>query len=142
MGASIYAYWPGATEEEQGDHSDFGQDAHAYAWWQGEVAAGWLSRRWIKKNKLEALLSVHPLGTKDNEINWTTPQQLREAAIRLKEMLLAKERQALKLTRLYTKGPKIDEPHIELARDLDDLSWIAEYAEKRGAKVMTLLVGW
>ena len=100
MGASIYVYWPGVNEDEQGDHSGFSQDEHAYACWQAEMQSSWWTKRGIIKHQLEALLSIYPIGTDD------------------------------------------EEPHIELATDLEDLSGTAEYAQERCADKLTLLVDW
>jgi hypothetical protein len=44
MSASIFVYWPGATEDEQGGHSGFHQDYHAYAGWQAKIQSSWWNK--------------------------------------------------------------------------------------------------
>jgi len=142
LGAGIYVHWPGATEEEQDDHSGFSQDCEAYARWQVAVQSSWMSKRWLKKNDLAPLLSFYMADTPEKEIVWTTPGKLRRAATKLKEMLLEEKPDTKKLSKLYKHGPGVEPPHVELATDLNDVYWIAEYAQKRGAKKITLLVSW
>lgn len=142
MGASIYVHWPGVTEEEQDDHPGFNQDCEPYARWQAAVQSSWLTKLWLKRNGLSPLLSFYMTDTAEKEIVWTTPSDLRRAATKLKDMLLEKRPDTKKISKLYKNGPGAEPQHVELATDLNDVSWIAEYAQKCGAEKITLLVAW
>jgi hypothetical protein len=142
MGASIYGYWPGASEEQQSGNPGFANDCHAYAdWLTSMVSSRWLSWR-LRRKGYAPLLSFHTIDTSDDHIEWTTPSELRQAARELRAGLLRGDPFMKGLVRLYRKGPGIQEPHIELAQDLQDVASIAEYAEQSGAKQITLTVGW
>jgi hypothetical protein len=142
MGASIYCYWPGATEEQQGNSPGFAQDCHAYADWLTSVMSSrWL--RWrLRRKGYAPLLSFHAINTSDDQIEWTSPGELIRAAQNFRNDLLRGNSFVKGLAKLYRNGPGIQEPYLELAQDLQDVASIAEYAERSGANKMTLTVGW
>ena len=142
VGASITVHWPGITEADEADQPDFMQDCHAYADLMTTVVSGWFIAWGLRRRGLGALLSFYSSESPDSSISWTTPAALEAAAESLRFSLTAKVPFALRLAERYRHGPGVEPQHVELAADLADVASIAQYARARGARQVTLLVGW
>jgi len=141
MGASIYVYWPGSTEDEQGSHPGFQNDDKAYADWITAILGDKKLVSLLRDSGFAPLLSVHALDTPDSEVEWTTPADLRTAANKLRDALVAASPSAERLVAIY-QGPGIEPPNMELAQDLADVAALADYATQCGTDRMTLTIGW
>ncbi len=141
MGASIFTYWPDASKEEQGDHGSLPADDTAYASWIGEVLESWWTRWRMSGKGFAPLLSVHLDDTPDEQITWTTPDELRRAATELMNLLRSEDRFAMSLVTKYS-GPGEQAAHLELAHDLEYIAEMGRYAKDRGATKLTLTIGW
>ncbi len=142
MGASIYLLWPDRPIEDRGEHPGFRQDDHAYASWMVDVLASRLTRFQMRLHGVGPILSFHSIDTVESQILWTTPSRLFRATELLRSQLDKQTRFARKLAGFYSAGPGEDTPAKELAQDLKDVGMIAQYAERCGAKKMTLACGW
>ena len=90
MGASVNAYWPGITREQiEESHPGFYNDDKAFGNWMAEREEEPEVLEAIKKLKAEAILTFKTDGWDDEDVNWVTPQQLRDAAERLREAVRA-----------------------------------------------------
>jgi hypothetical protein len=91
----------------------------------------------------EAILSLKTDGWDDDDVQWVTPQQMREAATRLREAVDARRPETEVILDAYRPGAIGEEPLAdEFIRDLDDVIAITQWAEQEGAKKMTLEVNW
>jgi predicted xylose isomerase-like sugar epimerase len=140
MGASIFIYWPDATEDEQTEHPGFVNDDDPYASWLEECL---VQGDRFQSLGIQALLACCDYEDEPEEENYTTPEALREAAQTLIDILKSNPDQVHNLLEIYEENSiGEDEPEIELAQDLADVQAIAEYAKDCGAKKLILKIGW
>ena len=142
MGANVSVRWPGINQSEEDDQPSFAQDCHAYADWIARVKSSWLASWNLRLHGLSALLSVFPSEVPEEAISWTTPSALESAAESLRHSLTESVPFALKIARIYVRGPGVAPAHIELAADLADVARIGKYARDHGAQKVSLSVGW
>lgn len=144
MGATVNAYWSGITEEQLESQPGFYNDDKPWGNWMAvrEEAPGALAA--IRKLGAEAILSFKTDGWEDEDVNWVTPQQMREAALKLREAVVSRGPEAEVVLESYRQtGLFTDEPLAEqFIRDLDDVITITRWAEAEGASKMTLEVNW
>jgi hypothetical protein len=141
MGATVNAYWPGITEEQSESGPDFYNDSKAWGEWMAEREEVPAVSEALKKLGAEALLSYKTDGVEDDEVDWVTPAQLRDAAARLREAVLAESPEAGVILETYTRG-RIPATAADFVRDLEDVIAMTRWAEEEGATVMTLEVNW
>ena len=143
MGASVTAYWPGITEEQIESQPGFNNDCKAWGDWMAEREATPAVREAIEKLNAEAILTHTTYGMDDEDVSWVSPAQLREAAIRLREAVRAREPETRIILETYERNANgIDPVAEELIQDLMDVEAIAQWAEEEGATRMTLEVNW
>jgi len=100
-------------------------------------------REAIEKLNAEAILTHTTYGMDDEDVSWVSPAQLREAAIRLREAVRAREPETRIILETYERNANgIDPVAEELIQDLMDVEAIAQWAEEEGATRMTLEVNW
>src|SRR5688572_14589355 len=89
MAATVTAYWPGITEEQIDSQPGFYNDDKPWGDWMAvrEETPGALDA--IRKLGAGAILSLKTDGWDDEDVTWVTPQQMREAAIKLREAVAA-----------------------------------------------------
>lgn len=141
MGATVNAYWPGITEEQREAGPDFYNDSKAWGEWMAEREEVPAVSDALKRLGAEALLTYKTEGVEDDEVDWVTPAQLRDAAARLREAVLAGSPDAGVILEPYTRG-RIPATAADFVRDLDDIVGLARWAEDEGATLMTLEVNW
>lgn len=143
MGASVNAYWPGATEEQLVSGPPFFNDCKAWGNWMAEREGVPAVSDALRRLGAEALLSYKTEGMEDEDVDWVSPRQLREAALRLREGVLADSPETAVILETYARSSNNIYPVAEeFVRDLDDIVATAEWAEREGAEVMTLEVNW
>jgi hypothetical protein len=72
-----------------------------------------------------------------------TPQELRNAAAKLRDAVKAGLPETESILETYERGANgVDPPAEEFIRDLDDVESLAAWAEGEGAEKMTLEVNW
>jgi hypothetical protein len=143
MGATILAYWPGITEEQISSQPGFYNDDKAWADWlivrekEPEVIAA------IRKLDADAIRTSTTNGLREDLIDWVTPAQLRDAALRLKDAVRSGRPETKIILESYEDAANdIDPIPEEFIRDLDDIATIATWAEEQGATKMTLDINW
>src|SRR5215218_1139796 len=141
MGATVNAYWPGITEEQRESGPDFYNDSKAWGEWMAEREDVPAVSESLERLGAAALLTYKTDGVEDDEVDWVTPAQLRDAAARLREAVLAGSPESGVIVETYTRG-RIPVSPDDLVRDLEDVIAIARWAEEEGASVMTLEVNW
>ena len=96
----------------------------------------------IKALGAEAILTYTTDGMEDEDVEWVSPRQLRDAARRLREAIKDKRPEAKVILETYGRNANsIDPVEEEFVQDLDDIEAIANWAEQ-GAERMTLAVNW
>jgi len=143
MGATVIAYWPGITEQQFDSQPGFRNDDRAWANWMAEREEEPAVYEAIRKLNAEPILTYKTDGVDDEDVDWVSPQQLRDAATRLRESVLAGSPETLVILETYERNAnRLDPVTDEFIRDLDDIVAIANWAEKEGATRMTLDVNW
>jgi hypothetical protein len=147
MGASVNAYWPGIeeelTEEQLGSHPGFHNDSKAWGDWIPD--RGWEPRtiEAIRKLKADAILTFTTNGVKDEDVEWVTPPELREAAQELGKAIRAGLPETEIILESYNHAAKwVDSVKEHFLHDLKDIEAITLWAEEVGAVKMTLAVNW
>jgi hypothetical protein len=142
MGASVNAYWPGITEEQLEEQPEFRGDSVPWGNWMAERERVPAAAAAVRELGAEALLTLKTDGWDDEDVDWVTPQQLREAAERLRAAVEAKLPETQIILDTYSKKATKLYPVDELfIGDLEDIIEISKWAEREGATVITLEVG-
>ena len=82
-------------------------------------------------------------GWEDEDVTWVTPQQLRYAALTLKNAVLAGSPEAEVILGSYERNAnRIGPVANEFVRDLENIASMAEWAERERAHKITLEVNW
>lgn len=143
MGASIVAYWPGMTADQAETQPGFYNDDRAWGNWMAERDGDAAVADAIRRLKAEAILTFKTDGWDDDDVTWVSPQELCEAAARLREAVLAGSPETPVILASYERNAnRIDPVPEEFIRDLDDIEAITRWAEAEGATKMTLEVNW
>ena len=143
MGASVIAYWPGITEDQLESQPGFYNDDKAWGNWMAEREDEPEVLKAIKRLGAEAILTYTTEGIEDEEVEWVSPQQLRDAARRVREAIKDKRPEAKVILETYARNANdVDPVDEEFIQDLDDIETLANWAEEEGAERMTLAVNW
>lgn len=143
MGASVVAYWPGITEEQLESQPGFYNDDKAWGDFMAEREDEPEVLNAIKRLGAEAILTHTTDGMEDEDVEWVSPKQLRDAAKRLHVAITDKRPEAKVILETYERNAnRIDPLGQEFIQDLDDIEAIANWAEEEGAVRMTLEVNW
>ena len=143
MGASVGGYWPGITSEQLENEPGFFNDCKGWGDWMAERYNHPTLIALHKELGVEALLSHTTQGMKASKVAWVSPEQLRAAATRLRELVLAKDSRVQPMLEVYAVNASDLEPvDQEFAQDLLDVAAIAEFASENGVSKMTLEVNW
>ena len=143
MGASVVAYWPGITEAQAEAQPGFSNDDRAWGNWMAEREDDPAVTKAIRRLGAEAILTVKTDGWEDDDVTWVSPQELREAAARLREAVLTDSQEFRVIVASYERNAnRIDPVPDEFIRDLADIEALALWAKAQGANRMTLEVNW
>lgn len=143
MGAAVIAYWPGITEEQVDAQPGFYNDDRAWGNWMAERDGDPAVSDAIRRLDAEAILTVKTDGWDDDDVIWVRPQELRDAARRLREAVRAGSPEARLILASYERNAnRVDPVAEEFIRDLDDIQALTRWAEAEGATRMTLEVNW
>ena len=143
MGATVVAYWPGMTEDQAEAQPGFHNDDRAWGNWMAERDGEPAVADAIRRLKAQAILTVKTDGWEDDDVTWVSPQELREAAVRLREAVRAAAPEVRVILASYERNANnIDPIPEEFVRDLVDIEALTRWAEAEGATKMTLEVNW
>jgi hypothetical protein len=143
MGASVIVYWPGITEAQIESQPGFYNDDKAWGNWMAEREDEPEVLDAIKRLGADAILTYTTDGMEDEDVEWVSPKQLRDAARRLREAIKDKRPEAKVIIETYERNANnIDPVDQEFIQDLDDIEAIANWAEEEGADRITLAVNW
>jgi hypothetical protein len=143
MGASVVAYWPGITDEQLESQPGFYNDDRAWGDFMAEREDEPEVLEAIEKLNAGALLTYTTEGIDDEDVDWVTPHELREAAKNLREAIQAERPETKIILSVYERNANGVEPIAnELIQDLNDIEAIANWAEAEGAERITLAVNW
>jgi hypothetical protein len=143
MGASVVAYWPGITDEQLESQPGFYNDDKAWGDFMAERENEPEVLEVIKKLNAGAILTYTTEGVDDEDVDWVTPNELREAAKNLREAIQADGAETKIILSVYERNANgVDRIEDELIQDLNDIEAIANWAEAEGAERITLAVNW
>lgn len=140
MGVSILVHWPGATEEDAAAHPGFFNDDLGWSTWLMNVLSDPAAVEIMKAIRCDALLSHTADGEAD--IDWTTPDELEQAAVNLLKLVDNCDPRAAKIIEYYQSHEEMGPPPEAFAQDLRDVAAIARYARAAGAQTVTLGYYW
>jgi hypothetical protein len=147
MGASVSPYWPGMTEELTEEQLEsqprFQNDSKAWGNWMAERAYEPRVIEAIRKLEAQAILTLITNGVEEEDVEWVTPQDLREATQKLGEAIRAGLPETDIILETYERAANwVDFVSEAFLRDLEDIKAITLWAEEMGAAKMTLEVNW
>jgi hypothetical protein len=143
MGASVTAYWPGMTEEQFEAQPGFWNDDRAWGNWMAEIDKDPAVSDAIGKLGAQAILTYKTDPMEDDEVEWVTPRELRDACILLREAVQSRSPPTRVILEAYERNANRIEPVAEeFVRDLNDIIAMTTWAEEEGATKMTLEVNW
>ena len=143
MGASVIVYWPGITEEQLERQPGFWNDDRAWGNWMAEWESVPAVVDAVKKLKAEAILTYKTDGMDDEDVSWVSPRELRDAATKLRDAVLAGSAETRIILEIYERNAnRIDEVAKEFIRDLNDIITMANWSEEEEATRITLEVNW
>jgi hypothetical protein len=143
MGASVIVYWPGITEEQLEGQPGFRNDDRAWGNWMAEWESVPAVIDAVKTLNAEAILTYKTDGMDDENVSWVTPQQLRDAATKLRDAVRAGSAETRIILETYERNAnRIDEVAKEFIRDLNDIITMANWSEEEEATRLTLEVNW
>ena len=143
MGATVVAYWPGITNEQMESMPGFWNDDKAWGNWMADREDDPQTAEAIRRLGADAILTCKTDGWDDDDVAWTTPDELQKAAQILRDAVQAKTPDAAAILRSYQANANgIDAVPQEFIRDLDDVIAIANWAKQQGATKLTLEVNW
>ena len=143
MGASVIVYWPGITEEQLERQPGFWNDDRAWGNWMAEWESVPAVVDAVKKLKAEAILTYKTDGMDDEDVSWVSPRELRNAATKLRDAVLAGSAETRIIVETYERNAnRIDEVAKEFIRDLNDIIAMADWSEEEEATRITLEVNW
>jgi hypothetical protein len=143
MGASVIVYWPGMTEEQIDSQPGFSNDDKAWGNWMAEREDDPAVIAAIRKLKAEAILTLKTDGWDDDDVSWVSPQQLRDAVIRLHEAVQRGTPEAHTILASYERNAnRIESVAEEFLRDLQDIEALTRWADAQSATRITLEVNW
>ncbi len=143
MSASIGVRWPGCTAEEEYGHYGFYNDDSPWANWLAEAVSDESLRAAVISLGCEALLSHTTEGMSDEDVDWTTPDELMRAVKVMSDAIVAKDPRTKLVLSAYKKSAcGAEPPEIEIDRDLKDVGLLGKYAKEHGAKSITVSVNW
>ena len=153
MGAAVIAYWPGITEQQIESQPGFTID-RAWGNWMAVREEEPAVHEAIGALGAEAVLTFKTDGWDDEDVNWVSPEQLREAANKLRDAVRARSPETQVILDTYDRArrpssrrskpdtyayPPVAEDFI---LELDDIIKITRWAEEEGATRITLEVNW
>jgi len=143
MGATVIAYFPGMTEDQLESQPGFWNDCNAWGNWMAECENEPAMIEAVKKLGAAPILTFKTDPMDDDEVEWVTPQQLRDAATKLRDAVRSGAPESEIILKVYEKGAnRVDPIADEFVRDLDDIVALAEWGEQEGAPEITLEVNW
>jgi hypothetical protein len=131
------------TEDQAEAQPGFYNDDRAWGNWMAERDGDPAVFEAIRRLNAEAILTIKTDGWEDDDVAWVSPQELRDAAARLREGVRAGSPDTRVILVSYERNAnRIDPVPEEFIRDLDDIEAITRWAESEGATKMTLEVNW
>jgi hypothetical protein len=143
MGASVIGYFPGVTEEQLDLQEGFWNDDRAWANFMVECEKDPGILKAVKALNAEPIMTFKTDPMEDDDVQWVTPQELHDAATKLRDAVLGGAPEARPLLEAYARGANgIDPVNEEFVRDLEDIIKLANWGDKMGARQITLEVNW
>lgn len=155
MGGSAFLYWPGQGDDGLDSAPWFEQsDSKNWADWIAAVRADADAMRVIGRLKLEALVAYTTEGMQDDEVAWTTPEELERAASQASKLATDRAPDLRPLLKLYAQvaAPHDDPEEIldnmiedvieHMSHDLADVEKMARWAQQQRLPKVAMVVNW
>jgi hypothetical protein len=141
VSTTVTVYWPGIIEEQLDEEPSLSDDGHNWGQWVAERQDKPDVLRAIAELGGPALLTVMTDGWEDDDVEWVTPQALREAAIRLAQAVRENRPSIALILEIYGRNADNTGPISEqFLTDLTKIAALASWAETQGADHITLSV--
>ena len=143
MGVTVTVYWPGITEEQFESQPHLG--SRAWGEWMAEREGEPPVTDAFRKLRADAIVTYKTDGMDDDDVSWVSPQQLRDAATRLRDAVRAGAPETAVIVATYDRHADADADAAaaeQFIADLDELIAVTTWAEAQGATRMTLDVNW
>jgi hypothetical protein len=141
VSTTVTVYWPGITEEQLDEEPSLSDDGHNWGQWMAEREDKPNVLRAVTELGGPALLTVMTDGWEDDDVEWATPQALREAALRLAQAVRENRPGIALILEVYGRNADDTTPISEqLLTDLTEIANLATWAETQGTDHMTLSV--
>ena len=142
MSTTITAYWPGITEEQIDSQPWLSDSGHNWGQWMAEREDKPDVLRAVAELGGPALLTTMTDGWEDDDVEWATPRELREAALRLAQAVREDRPGVALILEVYGRNADDTTPISEqFLTDLTEIANLATWAEGQGTDRMTLSVG-
>jgi hypothetical protein len=143
VGALVTIYWPGITKEQHEAQPGFRNDDRAWGNWMAEREDEPAVHDAVRQLGVDAILTYKTDGMEGDDVSWVSPQQLRDAATRLRDAVRAGAPVTRIILETYERNAnRVDPIAQEFICDLDDIVAMTKWAEEEGAPRMTLEVNW
>ena len=142
MSTTVTAYWPGITEEQIDTEPWLSDSGHNWGQWMAEREDKPDVLHAVAELGAPALLTVMTDGWEDDDVEWATPQALREAALRLAQAVRENRPGVALILEVYGRNADDTTPiSAQFLTDLTEIANLATWAEGQGTDRMTLSVG-
>src|SRR5690242_8283720 len=139
MGATVVGYCRNLTDELLEDQPGFYNDCKAWGNWMAERENHPEIIEILHDLGCDALLTCITEGVSEDEVFWVTPDQLAEAALWVRELVLNGDPRVQALVESYAvNANNVDPVNDEFVQDLLDVAQIAEFFSEKGVGEMTL----
>jgi hypothetical protein len=142
MGMAVSAYWPGMSAEQLDAQPGFYNGPGSWAHWVAGINSRLEEAQTLVQLGVGELLTFTTEGVDDAQVEWVKPAHLERAALRLRNLVLARDPRIGSILSSYARvalasGP----PSEQFAQDLSDVAALADYAARETASLMTLRIG-
>src|SRR6185369_7485508 len=104
MGATVIGYFPGMTDEQLESQPGFSNDCKAWGNWMAECENELAMVEAVKKLGAASILTFKTDPMEDDEVEWVTPAQLRDAAMKLRDAIRNGTPGSEVILKVYEKG--------------------------------------
>jgi hypothetical protein len=144
MGASVVAYWPGITEDQIEAQTGLYNGPGRWASWTltRESAPNVLLA--MRDLGVDAVCTLTTDGLDDAQVSWVSPEALKAAALRLRDLVLSRAQEVEAIVHSYAAAHNDNQTAASemFAQDLADVAGMADFAAREGIQCMTLSINW
>jgi hypothetical protein len=142
MGALVFPYWPGKTDEQCDLQPGFWNDCKSWGNWMAERERHGDVLKALRILRVDAVRTCKTTGMDDSQVMWVAPYALAADALWLRHLVMNNALGTRRIIETYAMHAHSELPGTELAQDLLDVASVARYAAQLRVPLMTLYVEW